>query len=86
MKVNHIPERMCVACRERGEKESFVRLVSKDGAAHLDLDGNLPGRGAYIHRDSKCLKIAVKKNSLSRALRCSIPEEIYESLECQING
>lgn len=70
--MKNIPERMCVACRVRGSKSEFIRIGE--------------GRGAYIHRDPKCLKIAVKKRSFERALKCKIAEEIYESVERAIRG
>ena len=28
-----------------------------------------PGRGAYLHRDEKCLELAMKRKALGRALR-----------------
>ena len=80
-----VPTRMCVACRERGCKESFVRVVKYD-SVEMDFSGKKPGRGAYIHRSSDCLKIAVKKRSLDRALRCKVPEEVYAELEESVNG
>jgi len=85
--VSREPERMCVACRGRGGKETFVRLVcGKCGTVRLDLAGKLPGRGAYIHREASCLKAAIKKNSLTRALRCAVPPEIYDLLESEIKN
>jgi predicted RNA-binding protein YlxR (DUF448 family) len=63
---------MCIACRTRGEKSAFIRVGE--------------GRGAYICRDPKCLKIATKKNSFSRALRGKVGDEIYEKLEREITG
>lgn len=38
------------------------------------------GRGAYICKDIKCLKAAVKKGSLSRALKCQIDKTVYDEL------
>ncbi|MCL2071108.1 MAG: YlxR family protein [Oscillospiraceae bacterium] len=85
-----IPERMCVGCRQKGSKDSFIRIVSnKSGEVLLDFAENgksLSGRGAYIHKSPACLKTAVKKKSLERNLKCKIPEEIYELLETEING
>ena len=28
-----------------------------------------PGRGAYVHRDDRCLDLAVRRKALGRALR-----------------
>jgi len=72
MKGSHIPERTCVACRQKGSKNEFLRIANG-------------GRGAYIHKNKNCLKIAIKKKSFDRALKCKIPHEIYNSLESEIN-
>ncbi|MCL1866605.1 MAG: YlxR family protein [Oscillospiraceae bacterium] len=79
------PTRMCVACRERGGKESFVRVVKFD-SVEVDFSGKKAGRGAYIHRSPDCLGIALKKRSLDRALKCRVPEEIYAELEELVSG
>ncbi|MCL1881770.1 MAG: YlxR family protein [Oscillospiraceae bacterium] len=65
-KTKHAPERTCIACRKKGTKNDFVRIGE--------------GRGAYIHRETKCLKVVIKKRGLDRALRCKVPNEVYESL------
>jgi len=54
-KTPHIPQRMCVACRERGDKACFIRLGE--------------GRGAYVHDSPDCITAAVKKRSFDRALK-----------------
>jgi predicted RNA-binding protein YlxR (DUF448 family) len=67
---------MCAACRERGNKSDFVR-ITKNG---IDVTGKAQGRGAYLHKKPDCIKTAAKKRSLDRALRCKIPEEVYQEL------
>ena len=90
-KTKHTPLRMCVACRKMCDKAELIRIVfnknaGEDGEVHIDPSGKAHGRGAYIHAHSvspDCIGIAVKKNALSRALRCNaskITEEIYEQL------
>ena len=84
MKTSHIPERMCVGCRKKAEKSSFIRIVNNNGEISFDLDGKSPGRGAYIHKNKDCFKAALKKRSLDRCLKCKVPDEIYGELELQI--
>ena len=84
MKDKRVPERMCVACRGRGCKAEFIRIVNNGGV--LAVGDKLDGRGAYIHQDLACLKVAVKKGSLNRALRCKVPEDIYKQLESEMNA
>lgn len=73
-----MPERTCLGCRQVREKKELVRLVSKNGALEADLKGSLPGRGAYICKNEKCLKEAFKRKDLfTRALKTKIelPDE-----------
>ena len=82
MSPKKIPMRQCVGCREMKPKTELIRAVrSKEGEISLDFKGKSPGRGAYICRDSACLKKAVKSKALERAFEISIPADIYAGLE-----
>jgi uncharacterized protein len=72
----HEPERTCVGCREAAPKGSLVRLVrSVSGEPAVDPTGRAPGRGAYLHRRPECVRAAVRRGALARALRASRPAE-----------
>jgi predicted RNA-binding protein YlxR (DUF448 family) len=63
--------RTCVACREREDRGELLRLVlDPEGALVVDLRGRLPGRGAWVHLATDCLR-AVERDpaSLARALK-----------------
>lgn len=79
-----MPERQCVGCREKKNKNEFIRIVrcAEDGSIAIDRTGKKSGRGAYICPSKECLKKARKK--LGAALGCEIPTEIYEKLEKEI--
>lgn len=62
-------ERTCVGCRVRAEAHSLVRVVDVEGVATVDVERHLPGRGAHLHPDPACLALALRRRSLSRALR-----------------
>ncbi len=82
-----LPQRMCVACRARGERNSLFRIVKpKDSAPGLDTVGNMMGRGAYVCKDSKCIETAQKRRALNRALRCEIDDSLYNQLHIIIDG
>ena len=82
-----IPIRQCTGCREQKPKTELIRVVrSPQGDVTLDFRGKAPGRGAYLCRDSGCLKKAVKSRALERALAVSIPEEVYERLLQEMEG
>jgi predicted RNA-binding protein YlxR (DUF448 family) len=75
------PARTCVACREEAGKAELVRIVRRpDGSIGLDRSGKEAGRGAYLHASPECLETARKRRSLDRALRVSVPAEVWELL------
>jgi predicted RNA-binding protein YlxR (DUF448 family) len=64
---------MCVGCRERTDKHELLRLVcAAGGRVEPDLSQTRPGRGAYLHRSSACLDLAVRRRALGRALRADV--------------
>ena len=84
-KVKKIPQRQCVGCREMKEKKALLRIVkTPEGEILLDATGKKSGRGAYVCRDPQCLKKARKSRALDRMLEVSIPDEVYEALERQM--
>ena len=80
-----IPQRQCIGCRERMDKRQLIRVVrTPEGNVQLDFSGKLNGRGAYICPKADCLKKARKAKSLDRSLEVTIPEEVYDRLEREI--
>ena len=75
------PVRTCVGCRGRAGKSDLLRVVAvADGAEALtgrslalDRRGRLPGRGAYLHPDLRCLDLAERRRAFPRALRLAGP-------------
>ena len=82
-----IPQRQCMGCRERKAKREMIRVVrSPEGNVSLDFGGKLNGRGAYICPDPECLKKAIRSKALDRALEVTIPEEVYDRLNKEMEG
>ena len=80
-----IPQRQCMGCRERMEKKALIRVVrTTEGNVMLDFSGKVNGRGAYICPKADCLKKARKSKALDRSLEVTIPEEVYDRLEREI--
>ena len=79
------PQRSCVACRLRGNKDDFIRLViDSNGDAVVDVAKKLPGRGAYICPNLECLKRS-QKGRLARALKSTIKNaDLWDKLEAVI--
>lgn len=55
-------------------------MKTPQGTVEVDLTGKLNGRGAYLKRDAAALELAIKRQSLKRALECEIPEEVYDKI------
>jgi predicted RNA-binding protein YlxR (DUF448 family) len=73
MSLKREPERTCVGCRSKSEKRALIRVVrSPDGRVDLDLTGKAPGRGAYVHQSRMCLKEAVRRGAIARALHAHL--------------
>jgi predicted RNA-binding protein YlxR (DUF448 family) len=54
---------------------------SPNGAVSVDPTSHAPGRGAYLCVNVECVRAAMKKNSLSRALKLSVDPVLYASIE-----
>ena len=82
-----IPQRQCMGCRERKAKRELIRVVRcTDGQVRLDFGGKMNGRGAYLCPDAECLKKIRKSKALDRSLEVTIPEEVYDRLEKEMEG
>ncbi len=69
LRPKHIPQRMCIACRQGDAKRALVRLVRvPEGRVEIDLTGKRNGRGAYLCRARACWEMALKRHSIERAL------------------
>ena len=59
----------------RTEEEEFI----------LDTTGKKNGRGAYICYSRECFNKEVKNKGLERSFKQTIPAEVYERLEKEMN-
>lgn len=77
-----MPMRRCVGCQEMKSKKEMIRVIrTSQGEFLLDATGKKNGRGAYICPSKECLEKAVKSKGLERSFKQSIPKEVYEALE-----
>lgn len=87
MYLKTIPERTCIGCNEKKEKNKLIRIVKdQEGNIDVDLTGKSNGRGAYICKNIECLEKAMKTKRLERSLKTKIDLQIYESLRGVIVG
>ena len=82
-----LPIRKCSGCGERFPKNELIRIVrTPEGEIILDLVGKKNGRGAYLCFSKECLKNAMKSKGLERSLKMPIPQNVYESLEKELDS
>ncbi|WP_074390866.1 YlxR family protein [Hoyosella altamirensis] len=70
------PVRTCVGCRRRALAADLLRVVAQRGDSSRitvlpDPHRRMPGRGAWLHLDPRCLAKAEKRRAFGRALRVS---------------
>jgi predicted RNA-binding protein YlxR (DUF448 family) len=80
------PERTCLGCRGKRPKGELLRLVRDERGVRPDPSGKAPGRGAYVHRDPECIRRAMRKGSVARALRTSLSPEDLATLRTEIEN
>jgi predicted RNA-binding protein YlxR (DUF448 family) len=77
----HVPQRTCVACRDKTNKRALFRIVrTSDGQAEVDLTGRKPGRGAYICDTPACWERATSTSMLDNALKTTLTPETKNTL------
>ena len=80
-----VPLRKCLGCMSSFPKKDLVRVLkTPEGEVILDLSGKKSGRGAYICKNSACLKKALKSKRIQNNLELEIPEEIISQLEKEL--
>jgi len=66
------PGRTCLGCRRQRPRAELIRIVrSPDGEGVFDIEGRLPGRGAWVCPSPACLD-AVAPGALSHVLRAPV--------------
>jgi predicted RNA-binding protein YlxR (DUF448 family) len=77
----HVPQRMCIICREHDAKRGLHRIVrSPEGIVSPDPTGRRNGRGAYLCHKSACWEKALSSGALARALNIEIDAETMDAL------
>lgn len=85
-KSGHIPQRMCIACREMKDKHELIRIVAVGDEVKIDETRKMNGRGMYICPRSECVLSAQKKKALQRQLKRQVSEEFYKELIDYVSG
>ncbi len=81
------PMRKCIGCQEMKNKKELLRILrTTEDTVVVDATGKKNGRGAYLCFSRECFQKAVKSKALERSLKMSIPGEVYERLEKEIDA
>ena len=75
-------QRTCIGCRRTDEQADLIRLVRVGGDVVDGTTPRLPGRGAYLHRDLRCLDLAEQRRAIARALGVpgGVPPRVREKV------
>jgi len=88
--MGHGPERTCIGCRGVFIKDELVRIVAGPSGIVIDYREKLPGRAAYICPRRECIRKALSKEGLSKALRLKVRipsiEEFMNALAASMEG
>lgn len=81
LRKRHIPQRMCIVCRQTTAKRSLTRIVrTADEGVQIDPSGKRNGRGAYLCDRAECWQRAVNTEVLAKALRTTLTDEDKQRL------
>ena len=85
--MKNIPQRTCIGCNKKNNKNDFIRIV-RDNQNNISIDktGKANGRGAYICDNIECLEKAIKNKRIEKSFKMNIDESVYESLRNMISG
>ncbi|MCI8996582.1 MAG: YlxR family protein [Lachnospiraceae bacterium] len=82
-----VPMRQCVGCGEMKSKKEMLRVLkTAEDEILLDATGRKNGRGAYVCFSRECLAKAIRGKGLERSFKMSIPREVYEKLEKEMDA
>ena len=75
--------RRCVACKKLLDRQQLFRVI-RDHQDGVVLTRGM-GRSAYLCPSKDCLDEARKRKRLQKALRCQVPENVFEVLQKRLN-
>ncbi len=81
IRLKHVPQRTCVACRKVKAKRELIRLVRvSDGSVEVDTGDRKVGRGAYLCQEQECWEAGLQGGRLEHALRATLSRDNREQL------
>ena len=79
--MKNIPQRTCMGCFKKTDKNELIRIVkNKQEDIFIDKTGKAEGRGIYICNNVECLEKLIKSNKLEKVFHIKIDKNIYDDL------
>lgn len=78
-RVRHIPQRMCVGCRQVASKRTMTRIAKTPDGILVDPTGKTAGRGVYLHDDRECWTVGLQ-GTIARALKSELSDQEKKTL------
>jgi predicted RNA-binding protein YlxR (DUF448 family) len=80
----HVPQRTCIACRQKTDKRRLTRLIrTPEAGIVIDATGKQNGRGAYVCAQPACWDKIINTNLLAQALKSDITTDEKAELNKQ---
>ena len=84
--MKHIPQRMCIVCRQSKDKSELYKLKNEQNTVNIDETNFSAGRSCYICKNNLCIEKCAKTHTLDKVFRKKINEQSYQNLLEKING
>ena len=73
-------------CYEKNPNAAVCWLPGNETEERTCAGGKIPGRGAYVCPSKECLRRAIKSGALARGFETTIPPEVLQQLEQQMEA
>ena len=81
----HVPQRTCVACRQKRDKRRLTRLVRiADVGVVIDPTGKQNGRGAYVCDQAECWDKILNTQLLNKAFKTEVSNDEKANIAKQV--
>ena len=85
--MKNIPQRTCIGCNQKKNKDELIRIVKKaDNEIFIDKECKKEGSGAYVCNNAECVNKLIKNNKIGKIFKIEISSEVYENLRGVILG
>ena len=79
------PQRMCVSCRARHNRNELIRICKCNAAPVIDNDKEQLSRAIYVCKDKNCIEKLKKNKAIQRVLNVEPDEQFYNELTKCLN-